>query len=111
MSSPDLEIPVTLTLELEPGKLESEKRPYSLDSDDMKTVKQKSSPLHEYITKNGKQFERSPGWYFLDCSKELRNLLRALVHCEAKRLSTQVVGSSRVDLQACKLEYSIVSPK
>ena len=24
---------------------------------------------------------------------------------------TQAVGSSRVDLQACKLEYSIVSPK
>ena len=23
----------------------------------------------------------------------------------------QAVGSSRVDLQACKLEYSIVSPK
>ena len=23
----------------------------------------------------------------------------------------EVVGSSRVDLQACKLEYSIVSPK
>ena len=23
----------------------------------------------------------------------------------------QIVGSSRVDLQACKLEYSIVSPK
>ena len=34
----------------------------------------------------------------------------------AKRFSTvidgdQIVGSSRVDLQACKLEYSIVSPK
>ena len=25
--------------------------------------------------------------------------------------SLEVVGSSRVDLQACKLEYSIVSPK
>ena len=25
--------------------------------------------------------------------------------------SAVVVGSSRVDLQACKLEYSIVSPK
>ena len=31
----------------------------------------------------------------------------------AKRLRAPytVVGSSRVDLQACKLEYSIVSPK
>ena len=27
------------------------------------------------------------------------------------RLGEFVVGSSRVDLQACKLEYSIVSPK
>ena len=26
-------------------------------------------------------------------------------------LATHNVGSSRVDLQACKLEYSIVSPK
>ena len=25
--------------------------------------------------------------------------------------SGRIVGSSRVDLQACKLEYSIVSPK
>ena len=25
--------------------------------------------------------------------------------------NTEAVGSSRVDLQACKLEYSIVSPK
>ena len=29
----------------------------------------------------------------------------------AKRLANLKVGSSRVDLQACKLEYSIVSPK
>ena len=27
------------------------------------------------------------------------------------RASLTIVGSSRVDLQACKLEYSIVSPK
>ena len=27
------------------------------------------------------------------------------------RLAPEDVGSSRVDLQACKLEYSIVSPK
>ena len=30
---------------------------------------------------------------------------------ERQRLLDRVVGSSRVDLQACKLEYSIVSPK
>ena len=29
----------------------------------------------------------------------------------ADRITTPLVGSSRVDLQACKLEYSIVSPK
>ena len=34
------------------------------------------------------------------------------IHVEAQRmLDAAVVGSSRVDLQACKLEYSIVSPK
>ena len=27
------------------------------------------------------------------------------------RIPDEIVGSSRVDLQACKLEYSIVSPK
>ena len=30
---------------------------------------------------------------------------------DARRTSHPIVGSSRVDLQACKLEYSIVSPK
>ena len=30
---------------------------------------------------------------------------------QAAGLADQTVGSSRVDLQACKLEYSIVSPK
>ena len=33
---------------------------------------------------------------------------RNLVKTYSKK---KVVGSSRVDLQACKLEYSIVSPK
>ena len=34
-------------------------------------------------------------------------------HClaTARRTTEKKVGSSRVDLQACKLEYSIVSPK
>ena len=33
--------------------------------------------------------------------------------CNNKEIAGQlnIVGSSRVDLQACKLEYSIVSPK
>ena len=35
---------------------------------------------------------------------------KARVACETL-LTTGLVGSSRVDLQACKLEYSIVSPK
>ena len=34
-----------------------------------------------------------------------------LVDGSAKALESLAVGSSRVDLQACKLEYSIVSPK
>jgi len=38
-------------------------------------------------------------------SKELRLLPREVF------LGCFLVGSSRVDLQACKLEYSIVSPK
>ena len=44
-----------------------------------------------------------------------RNLLKfaaALVGAmSARMIDEDVVGSSRVDLQACKLEYSIVSPK
>ena len=35
----------------------------------------------------------------------------ALTHIRANALHRTRVGSSRVDLQACKLEYSIVSPK
>ena len=39
-------------------------------------------------------------------------ILRYLRFCGLKTLYVQnIVGSSRVDLQACKLEYSIVSPK
>ena len=34
-----------------------------------------------------------------------------LVDLDAQCNATSNVGSSRVDLQACKLEYSIVSPK
>ena len=39
---------------------------------------------------------------------------RAVYACDSRkraRLMQEAVGSSRVDLQACKLEYSIVSPK
>ena len=40
--------------------------------------------------------------------EEVQSLGAAFVELE---LESQEVGSSRVDLQACKLEYSIVSPK
>ena len=36
---------------------------------------------------------------------------RRLITIETVFLGCFLVGSSRVDLQACKLEYSIVSPK
>ena len=36
---------------------------------------------------------------------------RAVVPVAVCVIDTHGVGSSRVDLQACKLEYSIVSPK
>ena len=36
----------------------------------------------------------------------LHDMLEGLTHSDSR-----LVGSSRVDLQACKLEYSIVSPK
>ena len=42
-----------------------------------------------------------------------RDLVRSGVSANeaARRARIEFVGSSRVDLQACKLEYSIVSPK
>ena len=43
---------------------------------------------------------------------ELRQRCRSFAITQARLAAiTGVVGSSRVDLQACKLEYSIVSPK
>ena len=46
--------------------------------------------------------------FLLDCLR--RNV--TLRFCNARtRQRNEPVGSSRVDLQACKLEYSIVSPK
>ena len=49
------------------------------------------------------QFDLIVTHFFLDCLDEddLRRLVKGVAE----------VGSSRVDLQACKLEYSIVSPK
>ena len=38
-------------------------------------------------------------------------LFSTLIVVYLASLGTDQVGSSRVDLQACKLEYSIVSPK
>ena len=46
------------------------------------------------------------GHFSLGASGALLGLLGAMLAVTSKR-----VGSSRVDLQACKLEYSIVSPK
>ena len=36
---------------------------------------------------------------------------KTMIEEQSNELMHQSVGSSRVDLQACKLEYSIVSPK
>ena len=43
----------------------------------------------------------------IDLSKDRHEPIR----CRASYDVLEEVGSSRVDLQACKLEYSIVSPK
>ena len=47
--------------------------------------------------------------YILASSLELELIATGARAVEPERL--REVGSSRVDLQACKLEYSIVSPK
>ena len=44
-------------------------------------------------------------------SARLDYMVQKAVEMGAARLQPVLVGSSRVDLQACKLEYSIVSPK
>ena len=48
-----------------------------------------------------------------DDAEELRQLPVELIapNPNQPRATFDEVGSSRVDLQACKLEYSIVSPK
>ena len=46
--------------------------------------------------------------------ESIQNAENAVIADMGRQLSTalgELVGSSRVDLQACKLEYSIVSPK
>ena len=42
---------------------------------------------------------------------QLRVARRAFDRLDDPAVVERAVGSSRVDLQACKLEYSIVSPK
>jgi len=59
---------------------------------------------------------RPEGLYVLDVRKideRLRIAAKFLARYDPERvfLGCFLVGSSRVDLQACKLEYSIVSPK
>ena len=59
----------------------------------------------------------SPSFWRLAGSTITRNYLRRWTETAETRIvnlgggSHCLVGSSRVDLQACKLEYSIVSPK
>ena len=48
------------------------------------------------------------GWHDRGLADHERKLLK---HVRRFRHARAFVGSSRVDLQACKLEYSIVSPK
>ena len=48
---------------------------------------------------------------FLRQRRALLDVIAASLMLHILALATPIVGSSRVDLQACKLEYSIVSPK
>ena len=47
----------------------------------------------------------------IDRPWSLRELTTVLVESDDQEATSECLGSSRVDLQACKLEYSIVSPK
>ena len=54
-----------------------------------------------------KLWESEPGWFKPSDADELKRIQNFGIPAETEK----AVGSSRVDLQACKLEYSIVSPK
>ena len=59
------------------------------------------------VEQRGLENARSPFRVIEDSGQEVEWVNRFL---DQQRVRS-VVGSSRVDLQACKLEYSIVSPK
>ena len=64
------------------------------------------------VQKKGRLEIADGGVVFLDEIGELAPALQVkLLRVLQEREFERVVGSSRVDLQACKLEYSIVSPK
>ena len=48
---------------------------------------------------------------FYDATRNNRPVAVDIAVRRDKEMQANAVGSSRVDLQACKLEYSIVSPK
>ena len=50
-------------------------------------------------------------WKIKTDEAAMRRLVLEVRESKARALEVKDVGSSRVDLQACKLEYSIVSPK
>ena len=54
---------------------------------------------------------RQPGASLLPHIDDLRSVTSTVAVAVAEAALIEGVGSSRVDLQACKLEYSIVSPK
>ena len=53
----------------------------------------------------------SPAVAFAPANLIVRTMVEADARNRAIAIVAESVGSSRVDLQACKLEYSIVSPK
>ena len=60
------------------------------------------------VDTDGRAIDGEDGFFF-DYAESLRSCVQRIVEERAFQFSR--VGSSRVDLQACKLEYSIVSPK
>ena len=78
------------------------------------TIDLKSWHDYVFLFDNPKGAHREYWQHVLGCREWLvleRNTATNEVGRSHPAREAQMVGSSRVDLQACKLEYSIVSPK
>ena len=75
------------------------------------SLKAEATAIEQKLVQEQLQVDAYQQQYAVDSTKVVADSQAVAQVGQQLALDQQQVGSSRVDLQACKLEYSIVSPK